>query len=91
MNITILDGPGAPKVPQTKITLYAFRTRFTLDEKVAIEETAVTDARVRVVAKDFDSAGYIDLSDQSVIDGVGVYVDSGVLTPDRAVEILRIE
>lgn len=91
MDIYIVDGPGAPKAPQTKITLYAFRTRFTLGEKVAIEEAAVDDARVRVVAKDFDSAGYIDLSDQSVIDGVGVYVDSGILTPERAVEVLRIE
>lgn len=90
-NVTVL------KAKESRITLYAFRSRFTIEEKAAIEFSAVDDPLVRAVLKDFDSATYIDLSRLDVQQGIGVFVQkdlltepraSEILTPDRATEIL---
>ena len=73
----------------TKITRLAFRQRFTIAEKVGIETAAETDITVRVMMKDQDAATYIDLSRQDTIDGVNYLVSQGLLTQDRADEILN--
>lgn len=91
VNYVIISGPGSI-VPternSTKITQYEFRNRFTIEEKVAIEEAAVLNPIVRAVVKDFDSAVYIDLAQPSVKDGVGVFVHQSLITELRAEEIL---
>lgn len=88
------------KTKETRITLYSFRSRFTIEEKAAIEMSAVDDPLVRAVLKDFDSATYIDLSRSDVQQGVDIFVQKNllteprareILTPERAVEILSSE
>lgn len=93
MSYIIVNGPGSflSEGLNSQITLYAFRRRFTLSEKTAIEVAAETDPLVRAVLKDFDSATYIDLSRQEVRDGVGVFVQKELLTEPRGREILSPE
>lgn len=79
------------KSKETRITLYAFRSRFTIEEKAAIELSAVDDPLVRAVLKDFDSATYIDLSRPDVQQGVDIFVQKNLLTEPRAREILTPE
>ncbi len=91
VNYVIISGPGsiAPTEREsTNITQYEFRNRFTIEEKVAIEEAAVVNPLVRVVVKDFDSAAHIDLTSPSIQEGVGVFVDQSLITELRAKEIL---
>lgn len=71
-----------------KITRLALRQRFTFSERVTIETAAETDAAVRVMLKDQDSATFIDLSRQDTIDGVNMLASKGLITEARASEIL---
>lgn len=75
-------------VYNTKLSKLGFRNRFTFQEKVAIEEAAVSDAQVRVLLKDQDSATYIDVSRQDTIAGVNMLVGKQLLTAERAESIL---
>lgn len=93
VNYVIISGPGSivpTERESTKITQYEFRNRFTIEEKVAIEEAAVLNPIVRAVVKDFDSAVYIDLTSSSVQEGIGVFVEHSLITEARAREILEI-
>ena len=73
---------------KTQITRLAFRQRFTLAEKVAIETAAETDATTRVMLKDQEAASYIDLNRQDTINGINYLVSEGHLTAARGEEIL---
>lgn len=90
MSYMIVDGPGAPVAPNSNISLYEFRTRFTLAEKVAIEEAAEIDVAVRVVMKDFDTATMIDLTSSHVLGNLMVLVDKMLITEERVEEILKL-
>lgn len=81
-------GTVAPPVVSTKITKLAFRHRFTFAERVAIETAAASDASVRVMLKDQESATYIDIARQDTIDGVNALATATLITPERATEIL---
>lgn len=81
------------------ITAYAFRARFTLPEKGAMEMAAVDDpgaaaevrknaADMRALLKDFDAARYIDLSDARTRQGVERLEAAALLDVGRAAEIL---
>ena len=81
------------------ITKGAFRSRFTLDEKITIELAALdnpnapieqrkTAAAVRTAEKDVDASLYIDLKDPRTVAGVTFYETYGLIVPSRAVEIL---
>ena len=69
-----------------KITRLAFRQRFTLPERVAIETAAETNATVRVMLKDQEAATFIDLSRQDTIDGVN-YLTT-VMQPDELTPLI---
>lgn len=75
-------------VSNTKLSKLGFRNRFTFQEKVTIEEAAASDAQVRVLLKDQDSATYIDISRQDTIAGVNMLVSKQLLTAERAELIL---
>ena len=72
------------------ITKYAFRSKFTAAEKIAIETSAETDAAVRVIRDDLNSSQYVDLSLQSLKDGLQILVDKDLLTTTRRDAILNI-
>lgn len=88
-----------PLAQSTKITRFAFRSRFTATEKVALEFTMLDDpnasmqqrqiaATLRVFMKDLDNAQFVVLDRPDIVNGVQMLVQLGVLTSDRATAIL---
>lgn len=77
-----------PKTLDTPISKLDFRNRFTLEEKAAIESAADSDITAKVVQKDFDAATKIVLSDPDTVNGINYYVSVGLVTAERANEIL---
>lgn len=86
-------------VQATKITKLAFRNRFTVAEKIAIEMASLDNpnqpiqlrqvaAAIRVYLKDLDNATYVDMSRADTQEGVQQMVVLGILTQPRATEIL---
>jgi len=83
----------------TRMTVLAYRNRFTSDEKVAIEMAALDDpsaalearkkaAEVRVFLQDLATAKFIDLTDDATRNGA-LYLEAfGLLAEGRALEIL---
>lgn len=92
------DSPSV-SLPQTKITKLAFRNRFTQAEKIAIEFASIdnpsadTAARLQAAAlraylKDVDSATFVDLARQDLIDGVQALETMTLIASGRADQIL---
>lgn len=84
----------------TKITVLAFRNRFTQAEKVAIDLASIdnqygtveqrqTAAWVRVMLTDLTVARYIDIDREDTIAGVRGFETYGILAAGRADEILN--
>lgn len=84
---------------KTTISKLQFRNRFTTSELVSIDlmsidnptadtQTRTNSAVLRVFNKLVDTADNIDLSLQQTIDGISFLVGMGILTQERAEEIL---
>ena len=83
----------------TKLTKLEFRSRFTLQEKAAIDlasldnpqasmEQRLIAASLRAMLADQAMAEFIDLSDETTIAGVQYLAQVGLLTEKRAQEVL---
>ena len=83
----------------TKLTKLEFRNRFTLQEKAAIDlasldnpqasmEQRLIAASLRAMLADQAMAEFIDLSDETTIAGVQYLAQVGLLTEERAQEVL---
>ena len=72
----------------TRITVLAFRKRFTLEERVALEKRAREDAMIRVFLDDVAAATYIDLTDPDLRECLEAAAILGVLEVTRVDEIL---
>jgi hypothetical protein len=72
----------------TRITVLAFRKRFTLEERVALEKRAREDAMIRVFLDDVAAATYIDLTDSDLRECLEAAAILGVLEVTRVDEIL---
>lgn len=90
---TYAEAPIPPSPPMTK---YQFRSRFTLAELVATDNfatsstlTDVQKATLNTITKNFDAAESIDITNSATIQGVEYLVSAGLLTQDRATEILK--
>lgn len=81
------------------ITKLAFRNRFTLEEKIAVEFAALDNptasiedrqksATVRSYLKDLDSATYVDLDREDLKNSLQSLETLGLITAGRANEIL---
>jgi hypothetical protein len=70
--------------PMTKITKLMYMNRFTNAELATIFTVAKTNIAVEVWLEKFKTAEYIDLKDQSVIDGLNTLEYSGLLAAGRA-------
>lgn len=88
------------KVNDKKITVLAFRNRFTVQEKVASEMMSIDNpnstpqqrqisATIRVILRDADIANFIDLERTDTIQGIKFFEQIGILGPGRATEILE--
>lgn len=71
------------------ITRLAFRRRFTLPERIAIESAAQSSAAVRVLVGDMAAAEAIRLNDPDTIAGIGMLESEGLIAAGRADEILN--
>ena len=91
--------PADPQPQRRLITRLAFRNRFTLSEKSALELAALDNpqadmsvrsqaASLRAYMKDVDSATFIDLDRADTRAGVQMLEAGGLIAPGRAVEIL---
>lgn len=72
----------------TRITVLAFRKRFTLEERVALEKRAREDALIRVFLDDVAAATYIDLSDPDLKECLEAAAALDVIEVNRVSEIL---
>jgi len=97
-----IPDPIVPVDINWKITKFAFRSRFTLSEKVAIElasldnptgtqEQRTRSAMVRTIQKDVDAATYIDLKNQDTRTGVQALETAGLISVGRSNQILNVE
>ena len=87
------DGNGnytAPTVvpPPRIVTQFAFRNRFTFEERVAIETAATSTPAVRVLLADQNAAQFIDLDDETTIQGISYLVSAGLVDAARGELIL---
>jgi hypothetical protein len=65
-----------------------FRNRFSMNEKLAIYTIGETNVAAKVWLDDLAAAGYVSLEDERTIAGVNWLVSAGILTQQRADEIL---
>ena len=83
----------------TKLTRLEFRSRFTLQEKAAIDlasldnpqasmEQRLIAASLRAMLADQAVAEFIDIGDESTITGVQYLVQVGLLSEERVQEVL---
>jgi hypothetical protein len=86
-------------VVRTKITVLAFRNRFTTNEKIAIDIASIDNpaatmeqrqmaAMLRVNAADLAVATFVDLSRPDTRQGVQLLEQFGIIGPGRAATIL---
>lgn len=84
------------------ITKFAFRSRFTAPEKIAIDFASLDDptssmaqrqmaAALRVYLKDMETAEFVDLDRQDIRDSLNSLAAIGILSAARVVEILDAE
>lgn len=70
------------------VSKWKFRSKFTVEERVAIETAASTDSLLRVLRDDLLSLDYVDLAAPDTIASVNLLVSKSLLTQDRATTIL---
>lgn len=84
--------PPEPQVPTyTHFSKLQFRQLFTLAERIAIDNAALTGvakATLVTLQKDIEAAQYVDLSRPDTIAGVNFLVTAGLITAPRAAEVL---
>ena len=77
-----------PPVNNTEYTRLAFLFLFTPQEIIAIQDAAVTNQSVAYYYYMINAVVTLQLTDQAVIDGVNMLATEGVITPERAAQIL---
>jgi len=84
MTIYVVEQPPPPPV----ITKLAFRFRLTDAEYVSILSAAKTDVAVEAWVSTFNMVTKVDLENERTVSGLATIVSHGLLTPERAEEIL---
>jgi len=80
--------PRPPIIIPNIVTKVSFRFRMTDTEYVGILTAAKTDVEVQAWVETFNMVTRIDLDSQRTVDGLNVLVSKGLLTQERATEIL---
>lgn len=91
---------AAPPLESRRLSVLAFRRRFTPTERAAIEWAAVDRAdqpdaqrqqaaALRATLADQAAATFIDLEDPDTVDGVQGLESAAILAPGRALEIIN--
>lgn len=74
--------------PARRITKLAFRNRFTSNEKVTLYTAAATNPLIKIWIDDLANSTFVDLARPDTIASVNGMALVGLITSDRAVEIL---
>lgn len=85
-NGTFSSVPAAP--PETQMSKLAFLRRITQAERIAIRAARATDPVIEDAEQLMSLADVIDVSDPDTIEYVGYLVQKGLLTQERATEVL---
>jgi len=72
-----------------KITKLGLRQRFTFSELIALTTAAQTQVPLQVLLANLQVATFIDLNRADTIGGMNLMVSMGLLTPERASQILN--
>ena len=87
--------PAPPPPPQTVFTKFQFRSRFTLQELVGIDNAGANPTLtpeqkeiLNTIGKNFEVAADVDLTHPQTIQGVEYLASVGLLTQERATQIL---
>ena len=72
------------KPKSNHITIKAFRNRFTMEEKVAIEDAAKENTTVKVFLEDLHSSTFVNLNDEQLIQGLEALESLGLIDEGRA-------
>lgn len=83
--------PPAPAPEARDVSVRAFFSRFTSEERIAIIDRQAGDANVRDFVFLANASKFIDLDDESVGMGLAYLVHIGLLTVPRAQEVLSAE
>ena len=74
--------------PVTVVSSLQFRQLFTDAERIAITQSGQTNAQIRAFMDDESAAGTVHLGDPEVTAGLGACVTLGLITPDRASQVI---
>jgi hypothetical protein len=85
----LIPGEGQSAVPTRKITKLALRNRFTFTELCALTAAAKTIVQVEALMDNLAVSTFIDLNRPDVIGGIEMLVAFGLITPERATQILN--
>ena len=80
--------PPLPPVVEGTYTRLQFLFLFTPEEIIAIQDAALTNQSVMYYNYMINAVVTLQLTDQPVIDGVNMLATQGVITPERATQIL---
>jgi hypothetical protein len=86
-SFTPYEGYVAP-APTMIITKLAFRQRLTVSELLALYNATATNVMLRIIQDNLSVATYVDLSRTDTQSAVMYLVSQGLLTLERATEIL---
>lgn len=75
--------------PNISFTRFEFLNRFTMAERIAIRSAAETDSIVFDINEQFNQAEEITLGNDQLVQGLGYLTMVGILTPERAEQILQ--
>jgi hypothetical protein len=87
ITVKVIPDPVVPR-PPIVISSLGFRQLFTEAERTAVTSAGFTNAAIRVFMDDESAAGNVTLSDSEVTTGVAALVTAGLLTQDRANQVL---
>lgn len=80
--------PPPPPPPVPEYTRLQFLFLFTPEEIIAVQNSAVTNESVAYYYYMIDAVVTLQLTDQAVINGVNMLATEGVITTERAAQIL---
>lgn len=72
------------------LSIYEFRSRFTMEEKEAIYAAAINDLKIKIFLDDLISASNVDLNNENLQNAMQYMVNNSIITQQRKEDILNV-
>lgn len=72
------------------LSIYEFRSRFTMEEKEAIYAAAINDLKIKIFLDDLISASNVDLTNENLQNAMQYMVNNSIITQQRKEDILNV-